>query len=552
MRVLAVTVAAFALIACNRDPNYLKQKYVESGNKYFEAKRYKEASIMYRKSLEKDRRYGEAWYRLALTNLQLGEVSNAVQSLHRAVDLLQPGTADSNDASLKLAEIDVLAANGQQNSSQFIQDIQQIRDGFLKRNPNSWEGHKLSGDLDMLGVTAKVRKGEAVNAKSEIADAIVQYRKALAEKGGNDTMMTLALGHALEANGQVDEAANLFRKLVDQQKNNLTSYVELYRIYLAQRKLPEAEAILKLAIQNNPKDVASRLRLAQFYGATGKRDQLLAQLNEMKGNLKDFPQAYIQSGDFYLRAGNYDEAIRQYEEGIAKDPRQKDSYLKHEVEVYVAEGKPNVANEKNEQVLKNDPKDADAREVKAAFMLDKGSVDQAMQELQSVVTSNPSNFLAHFNLGRAHFARAEYDQARQEFEKTTQLRPDYIPARLAATQVAMIRGDNEQALHTIEDLIRMAPNNLQARIMEASALERVGRGSEARTILDRVLSSYHSPQNMIWSCFSVVASRNTIGLKQIVRDAAVSPSMRTEKLPSMCAYIGKFGSTSANQALTSG
>jgi tetratricopeptide (TPR) repeat protein len=487
MRFLAVALAGLALIACNRDPNYLKQKYLESGNKYFSAKRYKEASIMYRKSLEKDRRYGEGWYHLALTDLQLGEVANAVPALHRAVDLLQPGTADANDASLKLAELEVLAANGQQNNSQFIQDVQQIRDGLLKRNPNSWEGHKLSGDLDMLDVTAKIRKGEAVNAKSQIGDAIVEYRKALTGKGGQDTMMTLALGHALEANGQVDEAADLFRKLVAEEKNNLTGYVELYRIYLAQRKLPEAEAILKLSIQNNPKDAASRLRLAQFYGATGKRDQLLAQLNEMKGNLKDFPEAYIQAGDFYLRAGNYDEAIRQYEEGIAKDPRQKNNYLKHEVEVYVAEGKPKVANDKNEEVLKNDPKDADAREIQATFLLDKGSVDQAMQELQSVATSSPSNFLAHFNLGRAHFARAEYDQARQEFEKTIQLRPDYIPARLAAAQVAMIRGDNEQALRSVEELIRMAPNNLQARIMEASALERLGRGSESRAILDRVL-----------------------------------------------------------------
>jgi tetratricopeptide (TPR) repeat protein len=487
MRLLAVTLAALALIACNRDPNYLKQKYVESGNKYFGAKRYKEASIMYRKSLEKDRRYGEAWYRLALTDLQLSEVANAVQHLHRAVELLQPGTADSNDASLKLAELDVLVANGQQNNSQFIQEIQQIRDGLLKRNPNSWEGHKLSGDLDMLNVTAKVRKGEAANAKSEISDAIVEYRKALAAKGGRDAMMTLALGHALEANGQVDEAADLFRKLVDHEKNNLSGYVELSRIYLAQKKLPEAEGILKLSVQNNPKDATSRLHLAQFYGITGKRDQLLAQLNEMKGNLKDFPQAYIQAGDFYLRAGNYEEAIRQYEEGIAKDPHQKNSYLKHEVEVYAAQGKPKAANDKNEQILKNDPKDNDAREIQAAFMLDKGSVDQAMQQLQNVVTSNPSNFLAHFNLGRAHFARAEYDQARQEFEKTTQLRPDYIPARLATTQVAMIRGDNEQALRSVEELIRMAPNNLQARLMEASALQRVGRASEARTILDRVL-----------------------------------------------------------------
>src|SRR5579872_6821123 len=103
MRYLALALASFTLISCSRDPNYLKQKYLESGNKYFDAKRYKEASIMYRKSLEKDRKFGPAWYHLALTDLALGEVMNSIPALHRAVDLLKPGSPEADDASIKLA-----------------------------------------------------------------------------------------------------------------------------------------------------------------------------------------------------------------------------------------------------------------------------------------------------------------------------------------------------------------------------------------------------------------------------------------------------------------
>jgi len=489
MRFVAVALAGLALVACSRDPNYLKQKYLESGNKYFEAKRYKEASIMYRKSLEKDRKFGPGWYHLALTDLALGEVMNSIPHLHRAVDLLQPGTPDADDASMKLAQLLVLAANSQQNNDQIVQEIQQIRDGFLKRAPNAWQGHKLAGDLHMLNVSFLIRQAKSTEAKDEINGAITEYRTALSARGGNDPGIILELGHALEASGDVPGAEATFRKLVALSKNNLQGYVELYRIYLSQKKMDEAEAILKQGIQNNPKNATSRLYLARFYLATGKHDQLVALLNDMKGNLKDFPAAYVQTGDFYLRTGAYDQAIREYEEGIAKDPKQKDTYLKHEIEAYTAQGKPTVANEKNEQILKDNPKDNDALQLHAAFMLDKGSIDKAMQELQSVVTANPSNFMAHFNLGRAHFARAEYDQARQEFEKSIQLRPDYIPPRLATTQIDMIRGDNEQALRSAQDLVRIAPGNVQARIMEASALQRLGRMSEARTILERILQT---------------------------------------------------------------
>src|SRR5579883_1084048 len=254
MRFLTVALAGLALVACSRDPNYLKLKYLESGNKYFGAKRYKEASIMYRKALEKDRKFGPAWYHLALTDLELGDVMNSIPALHRAVDLLKPGTPDADDASLKLSELLLIAANSQQNNDQFVQEIQQIRDGFLKRKPDGWEGHKLAGDLHMLNVSLLVRQAKSSEAKDEINGAITEYRTALAAKGGNDPAMTLELGHALEASGDVPGAEATFRKLISESKTSLQGYVELYRIYLSQKKLDQAEAILKEAIRNNPKD----------------------------------------------------------------------------------------------------------------------------------------------------------------------------------------------------------------------------------------------------------------------------------------------------------
>ncbi len=101
MRYIILALTALTLISCSGDPNYLKQKYLESGNKYYEQKRLKEASIMYRKALEKDRRFGQAYYKLAVVDLDMGDVPNAYQMLHRAVDLLPAGTAkDSDEAQL--------------------------------------------------------------------------------------------------------------------------------------------------------------------------------------------------------------------------------------------------------------------------------------------------------------------------------------------------------------------------------------------------------------------------------------------------------------------
>jgi len=80
-RYLAATllVSILGLLAgCSRDPNVAKVRYVESGNKYFQKGKYKEARIMYLDALQKDKRYGPAYYHLALTALKLGPVNEAV------------------------------------------------------------------------------------------------------------------------------------------------------------------------------------------------------------------------------------------------------------------------------------------------------------------------------------------------------------------------------------------------------------------------------------------------------------------------------------------
>src|ERR1700735_793819 len=123
MRYLALALAAISLISCSRDPNYLKQKYLQSGIKYFDAGRYKEANIMFRKSIEADRKFGLAYYHLALTDLKQNQVAASVGALRRAIELLNPGTSEADDSVLKLCEIMVMAAQAQQNNDALVGEI---------------------------------------------------------------------------------------------------------------------------------------------------------------------------------------------------------------------------------------------------------------------------------------------------------------------------------------------------------------------------------------------------------------------------------------------
>src|SRR6266481_4659310 len=98
----------FVILAasCSRDPKVQAQRYLQNGNKFFDKGKFKEASIMYRRALQKDLRFGEAYYRLALADLKLASYGDAARALRRSVEL-QPNNAD---AASKLADIFLVAA----------------------------------------------------------------------------------------------------------------------------------------------------------------------------------------------------------------------------------------------------------------------------------------------------------------------------------------------------------------------------------------------------------------------------------------------------------
>src|SRR5215831_16260055 len=105
-KVVAIVLAALiGLVSCSTNPDVAKKRYLEGGNKYFERGKYKEARIMYKDALQKDKRYGPAWYHLGVTALKLGSFAEAVASLRRAVELLPPDQPDHWDATVKISDI---------------------------------------------------------------------------------------------------------------------------------------------------------------------------------------------------------------------------------------------------------------------------------------------------------------------------------------------------------------------------------------------------------------------------------------------------------------
>ena len=503
-RLVAIIITAvLALVSCSRDPNVAKRRYLESGNKYFDKGKFKEARIMYLNAKAKDQRWGPAYYKLGLTALKLGSMTEAVNAFRRAVELLPTSEADHWDAVVKLSEIYL----GVTREKAYLDEVEGFCNALLKRDPNSYDGHRLTGDLDYARATERFKVAMRDEGRALLDKAIEEYRKAEAIKPGQAGVV-MQLARALAAETQYAESEKLYRSVFEKDKTFQYAYTELYRLLMFQNRPADAEQVLKLGAQNNPKQFGYLTLLAMHYYMQKRRDDMVGILNQIKSHAKDFPQAYLTVGDFYLRMGDGDSAVREYREGMTKDTAKKATYEKRMIEVLMRQGKRTEAADLNSQILKDDPNDNDARGLAATFMLDKGEVTKALSELQAVVTHSPDNPVAQYNLGRAHAARGEWEQARQRFQKAIDLRPDYVLARLALAQLQVTRGDFDAALKSSQAVLAIDRNNGNARLIASAALMGQKKFTDSREVLDGMLKANPSSPDVLFQLGVVNLAEN--------------------------------------------
>jgi len=470
---LLILALMLAGVSCNRDPKLVSRKYVENGNKYFNTEKYKEASIMYRNALKKDPRNGDAYYRLGLCDLRLGQPGLAARSLRRAIELMP----DNLDASLTLADLYLTATAAEpRNAKTLVPEIEELAKQLEKRD--KFHGYRVSGLCLLL-------KGQTKEAIEKLEKA--NQLKPLEPNVGVFLMRALAMEK------RTSEAETLAKQLIEKHKNLTPAYNFLYVSYVSSNRMGDAEAVLKLRSANNPKEEAAWLQLAQFYMVTRRGPEMKSALDKITSNPQDFPNAHRSVGDFYFRNRDLVAAVDYYAAGKKANPSQSATYDKRIAEAYITQGKVDDALKLLEAIIKRDSKDNDAIAMRASLLLRNGKPEQiqsAVNDLQGVVRSSPRNFVARYDLGRAHMAKGEVEQARLAFEEAIKQRGDYLPPRLALAQLYLRGGEHAKAVQTADEILAMDQGNLSARLVRAAALTGMRDFGRARQAVSETIKLY--------------------------------------------------------------
>lgn len=465
-----VIVASLALSGCKT-----KQDYLTAGNKLFEAGKYSDASLNYRKAIQKDPQFGDAHYRLGLVALKQGDARQAYAELSRAVELL-PG---NDDAKEKLGELCLKAyLTDPRRPVTFYSRTAQLAEQLLAKNAGSFEGLKFKGYLALTD-----RKPE---------EAIVLFRKALQVKPYEPNLTTV-LAQTLHQSGQSQEAEILALNLIARDKAYGPTYDALYAWYVDSKRMAEAENIMKAKASNNPKQSDYIFQLALHYYRVHKLEEMNTTLQRMLDDPTDFPKAQLQAGDFCMRLRNFPEAVRHYQEAERVNPQDSMVSRKRITDALLAQAKKEEALRVVEQILKDAPKDDEARRVRANLWLDSGkpeNLDKSLSELQALAKLHPEDASLWFRMGEGNLLKGDLETARSQSQEAVAKRKDFMQARYQLAAISLSQHRASDALQQTSEILKTQPKDPRARMLHALALTGTGNQSQARAEFTQLISEF--------------------------------------------------------------
>lgn len=432
---------ALLLVGCSRDPNVRKQKYLQTGEHYFENAKYSEAAIEFRDALKIDPNFAEAHYQLARADIQFQDWPHAYSELTRAVEL-QP---ENYQAQVELARLLIMSGNPQAAKDQ--------TDLLLKKWPNNSQSHFMAANL--------------LAAQNSFPAAIQEVQKAIA-LDANDSNLYLNLGLMQTRNNQSDAAEASFKKAIELNPKATNARMLLASYYQAHGRMPESEHELQSAIAADPQNPDPRAALARLYVAENRKPDAVNLLRQAKGDFPNTSAGYRMLGDFYFVSGDLDNALAEYADlnhAHPKDLQVKKNYI----QLLILKNHDAEARTLDDEILKSDPNDNEGLIYRGQLQLRAGDAKSAIGTLQTAIKNNPNDAVAHYHLGAAYQSLGDLNGAESEWQQSLRLRPGQDQVVRALAGLAMRRGDMPLLAQTTTQMITLEPTSPEGYALRATA-----------------------------------------------------------------------------------
>lgn len=267
-------------------------------------------------------------------------------------------------------------------------------------------------------------------------DGVTVFRHAIAVTSPN-VVANARLGSALSKEGRFDEAERAYRAALAIAPASAANHAELGGLLVHMRRLDEAIAQDQEAIRLQPNLAMAHYNLGL---ALLKRHELAPALAHLELAVKISPKSPESHTGFGLglsEAGRLDDAMAELQTAIRLSPHGT----------------------------------LDARNGLAIALVRAGRLGEALAMFQTIVAADPSQPLAHANLGNALVDSGRVDEGIAELSLAVRLEPGNAMSHYGLASALLGRGRVGEAVAEYRESLRIDPTNEDVQRELASALK---------------------------------------------------------------------------------
>ena len=442
---------------CTEDPAVRAKRFFESGNRYYDQKKYREAAIEYRNAIQIEKASGAVRRRLAETYERLGDVERAREEYIRAADLI------ADDVSLQITAGSYLLA------AKRYDEAKSRADRALNLKPGE--------------VRAQVLLGNALAGLRDVDQALVEIEEAIRIDPTRGASYA-NLGIVQMSRGQFEGAERAFKRAVELSPDWIPAYLSLAHYYWATGKGSDAESTLRAALRLEPGNPVCNRAMSLFLISVGRARDAEPFVNRLaKSGAAPFALA-----DFYLSQNRPGDAIPELQ-SLRNANKTASSASRRLAQAHALNGELETAAAIADELLQTNPRDAEGVLLKGQLLIQQGKREEAFAHFELAAKLDPNSSRAQFALGKAYAARGDVERARRAYNQVLALNPRAAEAQVALSRLALADGKVENSLRFAREAVRDAPSSLEARLSLVRGLLARGDIEGAEKVLAPLLRS---------------------------------------------------------------
>jgi predicted Zn-dependent protease len=328
--------------------------------------------------------------------------------------------------------------------------------------------------------------GDAAGAERELKRVPADFEPA--RRADLALRIDLAAGRATDVLERVGTPAD----------GDATAWMYRGQSLLALGRPAEAQSAFETALAADPQRTAAAVGVIEARAAQGERAEALARARELTRTQPESSLAHFIEGALLGRGTDMRAAGASLERAMKNAPRQLDvrqqvSLLATIVEVQIANHELDKARASADSLGRIAPGSPLAGLVSARVSMAASDYSTAVNELRRIVNSAPQFMRARFMLGVALAAQGNLDQASQELSTVVEQAPENLEARQLLAQLRMRLEDPAGAMRVLVPALETRAGEGDVGQLFEEARREAGGGAQSLALLER--SYGESPGN---------------------------------------------------------